>query len=104
MTGQVYIANCGEGNTLWPTAKAHNTIITVDNVAIHPFWQVGDRDGYIEAAMTTTLTALGKRPCRQTAGRWYNLVNEMRDTADDVWINHGAEVSRCGPACLIYMP
>lgn len=87
MIGRVYITNCGEGNALWPMAKAHDTLIMVDNTSIHPFWQVGDRDGYVEAAMTTTLTALNKRPSRQTAGRWYNLVNELRDTEDDIWIS-----------------
>ena len=87
MTGRVYITNCGEGNALWPIAKAHDTLIMVDNTSIHPFWQVGDREGYVEAAMTTTLTALNKRPSRQTAGRWYNLVEEMRDTEDDIWIS-----------------
>jgi len=84
---RVYIANFGEGNALWPIAQQNSTIITIDNASVHGFWQAGDRDGYIEAALTHTLTALGKRPSRQTAGRWYNLVTEMRDTEDDLWIS-----------------
>lgn len=87
MTGRIYIANFGEGNALWPVAKANSTIITVDNVAVHGFWQAGDRDGFIEAAQTQSWTALGKRSSRQTAGRWYNLVTEMRGTEDDIWIS-----------------
>lgn len=84
---QVYIANFGEGNALWPIARANGTIITIDNVAVHPFWQAGDREGYIEAALEHTLTALGKRPSRPTAGRWYNLVAEMQETEGDLWIS-----------------
>lgn len=41
----VYIANFGESNALWPIAKANQTIITIDHVAVHGFWQAGDRDG-----------------------------------------------------------
>lgn len=83
---QVYIANMGEANALWPVAKANSTIITIDNVSVHPFWQAGDRSGFIEAAMAETRTARGERPSRQTAGRWYNLIEELRDTEGDLWI------------------
>lgn len=84
---RVYIANMGEGNTLWPLAKANDTIITIDNVTVHPFWQAGDRDGFIDAAMAQTKTARGETPSRQTAGRWYNLIDELRDTEGDLWIS-----------------
>ena len=87
MTGRVYIANFGEGNSLWPIAKANSTIVTVDNVSVHPFWQAGDRDGFIATAMETALTARGERPTRPTAGRWYNLIEELRVTEDDLWIS-----------------
>ena len=87
MTDRVYIANFGEGNALWPIAKANNTIITVDNVNLHPFWKAGDRDGFIETAITSAWTARGKRPRRELAGRWYNLNCELRDTEDDIWIS-----------------
>jgi hypothetical protein len=87
VSGRVYIANFGEGNALWPIAKANQTIITIDHLAVHGFWQAGDRDGYIAAAIEHTLTALGKRPSRQTAGRWYNLVTEMQETEGDIWIS-----------------
>jgi hypothetical protein len=83
---QVYIANMGEANALWPVAQANSTIITIDNVAVHPLWQAGDRAGFIETAMARTRTARGERPSRQTAGRWYNLVEELRDTEGDLWI------------------
>jgi hypothetical protein len=84
---RVYIANFGESNALWPVAKANNTIITIDNVEVHRFWQVGDRESYIDAALLYTKTVRGERPGRQTAGRWYNLVEELRDTEGDLWIS-----------------
>ena len=72
---------------MWPIAKANSTILTIDNVDTHPFWQAGDRDGFIAAVMEHTLTARGVRPSRPTAGRWYNLVDELRDTEGDLWIS-----------------
>lgn len=89
---RVYIANMGEANALWPRAKANNTILTYDNVALHPFWQAGDREGYIATASENAMTARGVRPTKQTAGRWYNLIEELRDSEGDIWI------SRQGPA------
>src|SRR5690606_2426426 len=57
------------------------------NVEVHPFWQAGDRDAFIDAAMAQTKTARGETPSRQTAGRWYNLIDELRDTEGDLWIS-----------------
>jgi hypothetical protein len=88
---RVYIANFGEGNSLWPVAKANNTIITIDNVEAHSFWTAGDRDGYIATVMAHSLTARGVRPERQTAGRWYNLMSELRATEGDIWISRQGE-------------
>ena len=84
---RVYIANMGEGNALWPIAKANNTIITIDNVAVHPLWQAGDRQGFIETTIALIKTARRETPSRQTAGRWYNLVSELQDTEGDLWIS-----------------
>lgn len=87
MVGRVYVANFGQGNALWPQARANNTLATYDNVAVHGFWKNGDRAGFIEAAMANTVTALGLPPTRPTAGRWFNLMEELRDTEDDLWIS-----------------
>lgn len=89
---KVYIANMGEANALWPRAHANGTILTYDNVTLHPFWQAGDRDGYVAKALDQATTARGDRPTKQTAGRWYNLIEELRATEGDIWI------SRQGPA------
>lgn len=84
---QVYISNFGQANSLWPQAKANSTIATFDDVDIHDFWRSDDREGYIASAMENTLTALGLVPTKQTAGRWFNLACEMRDTEGDLWIS-----------------
>lgn len=87
MSGKVYIANMGEANALWPRAKSNSTILTYDNVALHHLWQAGDRDGYITKALEIATTARGERPTKQTAGRWYNLIEELRASEDDIWIS-----------------
>lgn len=84
---RVYIANFGQGNSLWPQCLAKGTLAMFNDVDIHDFWRAGDREGYIAAAMAQTVTALGQRPTRSTAGRWFNLVNELRDSEDDLWIS-----------------
>lgn len=84
---KVYIANFGQGNSLWPQCRANSTLATFDDVTVHEHWRTGDRDGFIEAAMARTVTVLGLRPTRQTAGRWFNLINELRDSSDDIWIS-----------------
>lgn len=92
-TGRVYIANFGEANVLWPTAKANSSVLTIDNVNVHPFWRAGDRQGYIAAAQESNFTARGVRPTKQTAGRWFNLIEELRDTEGDIWISRqGASI------------
>lgn len=83
---RVYVANMGEANALWPVAKANSTIITIDNVNVHPFWRAGNRTAYIDAAIANTTTARNQTPSRQTAGRWFNLIEELRDTEGDLWI------------------
>jgi hypothetical protein len=84
---KVYIANFGQGNSLWPQCLAKGVLATFDDVAIHGHWRAGDREGFIESAMLRTVTALGQRPTRSTAGRWFNLIGELRDSQDDLWIS-----------------
>jgi len=88
---RVYIANFGEGNALWPTALANNTVLTIDNVEVHDLWRARDRDGWIETALQQMTTARGQRPSRQTAGRWYNVLSELVETEGDLWITRQAD-------------
>lgn len=84
---KVYVANFGQGNSLWPQCLANSTLATFDDVVVHDHWRAGDREAFIETAMADTVTVLGVRPTRPTAGRWYNLINELRDSVGDLWIS-----------------
>jgi hypothetical protein len=84
---RVYIANFGQGNSLWPRALENCTLTTFANVKLHDFWRAGDRDGYIATALASAVTTAGAKPTRPTAGRWFNLFEELRDTNDDLWIS-----------------
>lgn len=88
---RVYVANFGQGNSLWPQANTNSTLATFDDVDVHDFWRAGDRAGFIEAALAHTVTALGLPPTRPTAGRWFNLVEELRDTEGDLWISRQSD-------------
>ncbi|MBA4000158.1 MAG: hypothetical protein C0461_06130 [Brevundimonas sp.] len=68
-------------------AKANSTLVTFAKKGLHDYWKAGDRDGYIAKALESSVTILGVRPTRPTAGRWYNLFDELRDTEGDVWIS-----------------
>ena len=59
MSGKVYIANCGERIALWPVTKANSTLITVDNLSIHPFWQRGGSISLRVDHMNNQLQCLG---------------------------------------------
>jgi hypothetical protein len=83
---RIYIANFGEGNAFWSTAKTNNSVITVDNVSLHEHWRRGERQAFIDAAVSEANTARGVAPTRQTAGRWYNLMEELRASDQDIWI------------------
>ena len=47
----VYIANFGSGNWAWPECLRRGAIAVMDDMRVHPYWQRGDRDGYIETAI-----------------------------------------------------
>lgn len=40
------------------------------------------------------MTAIGVPPTRPTAGRWFNLMEELRDTEGDLWISRQGEALR----------
>ncbi len=83
----VYIANFGSGNWAWPECHRRGAIAVMDDLRVHPYWQRGDRDGYIETAMRVLHTKKGQRPTRSVAARWYNVTTLLHETAGDVWIH-----------------
>lgn len=88
---RVYIANFGQQNYLWPECRARSTVATINNVAVHPFWERRDRDGYIAYALANMKTARGETPTRSVASRWYGLTDDIANTSEDVWIHREKE-------------
>jgi len=67
----VFIANFGQENYLWEKCLDRNTIATIDNEKVHPFWVARDRKGFIDFAMRHLKTARKERPIKPVASRWY---------------------------------
>jgi len=84
---KVYIANFGRQNYEWETCRERGTVATMNAVAVQPFWEAGDRESYINNRMSNDLTAVGKKPTRATASRWFNLMTTIRETSGDIWIH-----------------
>jgi len=83
----VYIANFGEGNSLWPKVKSNGTIATFSEIKLYDLWNEGQRKEFIAHATQNSLTAKGLRPVKSVAGRWYNLIDELVETNGDLWIS-----------------
>ena len=83
----VYIANFGSKNWAWPECLRRGAIAMMDDTRVHPFWQRGDKDGYIETAMRVLRTKKGQPPTKQLASRWYNVNTILHETSGDIWIH-----------------
>jgi hypothetical protein len=83
----IYIANFGSGNWAWPECRRRYAIAVMDDMRVHPYWERGDREGYIQTAMRVLLTKKGKPPTRSVAARWYSVTTLLHETAGDLWIH-----------------
>lgn len=86
-TNKVYIANFGEGNAHWSRVKANNSVATFSDIRLYKLWSNGARAEFLDLACSSVLTAKGKRPVRSVAERWFNLISELDDTENDLWIS-----------------
>ncbi|WAX97314.1 hypothetical protein N7E70_010875 [Aminobacter sp. NyZ550] len=84
---KVFIANFGRENYAWPDCLARGTIATMNDVAVQRFWEVGDRESYIQNRMRLHKTAAGKMPTRPVASRWFNLMTTVVESEGDLWIH-----------------
>jgi hypothetical protein len=87
MSGRVYIANFGKANWAWPECLQRSTIVVMDDERVHPFWQKGDRTGYVEHAQKVLRLASGGPVIKPVASRWFNLNTVLMETAGDIWIH-----------------
>lgn len=87
----VFIANFGRANYLWPRCKASATVATLEDEDLRPFWERGDRSGYIAHAIATKKSAAGITPTKPVASRWFNLATITSETSGDLWIHREKE-------------
>jgi hypothetical protein len=86
-TLKVFIANFGQENYLWATCREQGTVATFEDADLRPFWERGDREGYISHAIAHKKTAIGATPTKQVASRWFNLASIISDSVGDTWIH-----------------
>jgi hypothetical protein len=84
---RVFIANFGRANYLWPECRERKSVAVLDDEDVHPFWLARDRPGYIAYCETHKKTAAGIAPTRPVASRWYNLLDIVSETEDDLWFH-----------------
>jgi hypothetical protein len=84
---RVIIANFGRGNYLWPQCIERDTVATIEDVNLRPYFLSGDREGYIDLCVRTIKTARGKSPTPGVASRWFNIGLEIAQTNGDMWVH-----------------
>jgi len=58
---------------------------------LFPFWEKRDRNGFIQYAIAKKKTERGNKPNKQTASRWYGLIENIAHTAGDYWIHRDGD-------------
>jgi hypothetical protein len=88
---KIFIANFGNENYLWPKCLELGTVATINNEILQPFWERGDRKGFIAHALAHQKTARGEVPTRSVASRWFSLMEAISETSGDLWIHRAKE-------------
>lgn len=106
---KTFIANFGKANYLWPDCRDKSNVATLDDEDIHPFWESGDREGYIAHAIANKKSAAGITPTKPVASRWFNLATIISETSGDLWIHREKEelwwtISQAVPAEITLEP
>lgn len=83
----IYIANFGIGNTLWPHCLSNSVICSYEDADLWPLWHAGKFDEYIEKCLWEKKTVKGISPTKPVASRWYNIGHIVSDTQGDLWIH-----------------
>lgn len=85
---KIYVSLFGRDNYAWPICLNENVVLTILDSDLLPFWQSRDRYGFVQYAMAKKKTERGNVPNKQTASRWYGLVQNIANTVDDYWVHH----------------
>jgi hypothetical protein len=86
----VYIANFGRGNSSWPDCLKGSIIAVMDGT-VHPYWERGNRAGYIAEAQQRYKSWEGRPVTSPVASRCLNLNDIVRDTDGEIWIHREKE-------------
>lgn len=84
---RVFIANFGLQNFLWPECKRRPSIATLEPADMYPLWVAGDREAYVDRALTQKMTVRGDIPTRPVASRWFGLMDTISTTEGDTWFH-----------------
>lgn len=63
----------------------------MNDVDTQPFWERGDREGFVEYAIKNKRATSGKPVGRSTASRWYNLMTIISETSGDIWLHRAGD-------------
>jgi hypothetical protein len=88
---RVYVANFGEKNYAWPECLKRNAIATMNPIAAQPFWEAGDKEGYV-AIRSRETTAAGNAPTSAILTRWFNLMTRVAESEGDLWFHRDGDV------------
>ena len=88
---RVFIANFGFRNNIWESCLKGNNIATMNDVDTQPFWEAGDRDGFVDYCIANKRATSGKPIGRSTASRWYNLMTIISESSNDIWIHRAGD-------------
>lgn len=88
---RVFVANFGRGNYEWPVCRERGTVATMNDAAMQPLWEAGDREGYVAHALAHATTAAGLKPTRPVASRWFNLMTIVSETTGDLWLHRDGD-------------
>jgi hypothetical protein len=88
---KIYVSLFGGENYAWARCLKENVVLTVVDDDLVSFWERGDRVGFIDYAIRKKKTRRGNTPNRQTASRWYGLIQNIVDTVGDYWIHRDGD-------------
>lgn len=83
----VYIANFGRGNFEWPLCYERGTVATMIHAATKPFYDAGDKEGFIDWCIANRKAASGLTPTRSVAARWFGAMKTVESTTGDIWFH-----------------
>ncbi|MHA2798769.1 hypothetical protein [Vibrio harveyi] len=83
----VYVANFGRENYAWDECLRRSTIATMNDLGVHPLWEAGDREGYVDYAFKHFRTSKNGKVPKTLASRWFNLMTIINESEGDIWIH-----------------